>query len=80
MRNTDEWVRIADLPEAGDFAGRVGQVFGRSVPSSSEVGPVIGAHHGGSSREDLAYGVVFEGETEERWFAPYLVEPTVPPR
>jgi len=72
-------VRIADLPEAGEFAGRVGQLFGRSVPSSSGVRPVLGARVGGSERVDLAYAVIFEDVDGERWFAPHLVEASDPP-
>jgi hypothetical protein len=75
-----DWVRVADLPEAGEYAGRLGQVFGRSVPSSSGIGPVIGAAFGGSAREDLAYAVIFDGVDGERWFAPHLIESADPPR
>lgn len=59
------WIRIAELPEAGEPAGRVGQVFGWSEPSSSGVGPVIGGHVGGSARRDFAYSIFFE-ETGEQ--------------
>jgi hypothetical protein len=76
VTNEFTWVRIADLPEAGEFAGRVGQVFGRSVPSSSGVGPVIGANVGGSARVDLAVAVIFADSAGEHWFAPHLVEAT----
>jgi hypothetical protein len=75
-----DWVRVADLPEAGEYAGRLGQVFGWSVPSSSGVGPVIGDTFGGSGREDFAYAIIFDGIDGERWFAPHLVEPADPPR
>jgi hypothetical protein len=70
----ESWVRIAELPEAGEHAGRVGQVFGWSVPSSSGVGPVIGAHVGGSAKRDFAYSVFFEDSGEQLWFAPHLLE------
>ena len=68
------WVRIAELPEAGEHAGRVGQIFGWSVPSSSGVGPVIGGHVGGSEKRDVAYSVFFEESRKQLWFAPHLVE------
>jgi len=67
-------VRIADLPEAGEFAGREGLVYGWSIPSTSKVAPVIGAEFGGSAREDFAYSVYFEDTSEQHWFAPHLVE------
>jgi len=67
-------VRIADLPEAGDFAGRVGEIFGWSIPSSSGVAPVIGSAFGGSAREDFAYSVYFEDTGEQHWFSRHLIE------
>jgi hypothetical protein len=79
MADEHGWVRIADLPEAGADAGRLGQVFGRSIPSSSGVGPVIGSRFGGSASQDLAYAVVFEGVDGARSFAPHLVEAADPP-
>jgi hypothetical protein len=74
MSGEASWVRIAELPEAGEHAGRVGQVFGWSVPSSSGVGPVIGGHVGGSDRKDFAYSVFFQDTNEQLWFAPHLLE------
>ena len=67
-------VRIADLPEAGAFAGRVGEIFGWSIPSTSRVGPMIGAEFGGSAREDFAYSVYFEDTGEQEWFTRHLIE------
>jgi len=66
-------VRIADLSEAGTFAGWIGYVYGMSVPSSSGVGPIIGEHHG-DRHEDLAYSVYFPETGEQEWFAPHLLE------
>lgn len=66
-------MQIADLPEAGEYAGRIGQVLGWSKPSSSGVAPVIGGHVGGSARRDLAYSVYFDDTKEQIWFAPNLV-------
>ena len=79
---TDDFplVRIADLPEASEYAGRLGRLIGRSIPSSSEVGPVIGVAFGGSARVDLAYAVLFEGDKNEQWFAPHLVDGVERPR
>jgi len=67
-------VRIADLPEAREFAGRTGEIFGWSIPSTSGVGPVIGAEFGGSAREDFAYSVYFEDTREQHWFSRHLIE------
>jgi hypothetical protein len=64
-------VYIADLYEAGRFAGREGLVFGWTVPSSSRAGPVIGAHKGRD--EDFAISVLFPDTGEQEWFAPHLV-------
>jgi hypothetical protein len=63
-------IRIAraETEESG-FAGRVGQVFGESIPSRSRVGPVIG-----DKGDDYAYSVFFEDTDEQVWFAPHLVE------
>jgi hypothetical protein len=64
-------VRIRDTKETQErgFAGRVGEVFGESVPSSSGVGPVI-ADRG----DDFALSVFFDDTGEQEWFAPHLVE------
>jgi hypothetical protein len=64
-------VRIARSDETtkGGFAGRSGQVYGESMPSSSGVGPVIG-----DRGEDLALSVFFDDTNEQVWFAPHLVE------
>ena len=73
-------VRIADLPEAGAYAGRVGQVNGWSSLSEApdrartEHGPVIGAHLGGSAKSDIVYGVWFEDTDEVAWFPPSLMD------
>jgi hypothetical protein len=63
---------IADLHEAGRFAGREGLVFGWTVPSSSGVEPVIGARKGRET--DFALSVFFEDTEEQQWFAPHLVK------
>jgi hypothetical protein len=65
-------VFILDVFEAGKFAGREGEVYGWSVPSSSGVAPVIGARKGRD--EDFAYSVYFEDTGEQEWFAPHLVK------
>jgi hypothetical protein len=75
----ESWVRIAQLPEADHYAGRVGQVFGWSKPSNTGELEVIGGHVGGSARRDLAYSVFFEETGEQVWFAPHLVESTSDP-
>jgi len=64
-------VRIAARPEteATGFAGRVGEVWGESVPSVSDVGPVIG-----DRGADLALSVFFEDSEDVAWFAPHLVQ------
>jgi hypothetical protein len=64
-------VRICDtesMQERG-FAGRVGNVFGESIPSSSGVGPVIG-----DRGDDLAFSIFFDDTREQEWFAPHLLE------
>ena len=64
-------VRIRETEEtrAAGFAGRVGELFGESIPSSSGAGPVIGGRG-----EDQAFSVFFEETREQLWFAPHLVE------
>ncbi|HSC92353.1 MAG TPA: hypothetical protein VLB86_11920 [Gaiellaceae bacterium] len=64
-------VRICDTEEMHEhgFAGRVGKVFGESVPSSSGAGPIIG-----DRGEDFALSVFFDDTDEHVWFAPHLVE------
>jgi hypothetical protein len=51
------------------LAGRSGQIYGESVPSSSGIGPVIG-----DRGEDFALSVFFDDTKEQEWFAPHLVE------
>jgi hypothetical protein len=72
----ERWVRIADLREAGAYAGRTGRVGGWSIlgsaPDSARDGPVIGAHVGGSDKSDVVYGVNFDDGMA--WFAPHLLE------
>jgi len=75
----ESWVRIAELPEAGQHAGRVGQVFGWTQPSNTGELDVIGGYVGGSARRDLAYSVFFEETGEQLWFAPHLLEHTPDP-
>jgi hypothetical protein len=73
-------VRIADIPEAGVYAGRIGQVNGWSslsgTPDSSRTkhGPVVGAYAGGSARSDIVYGVWFVDTDEVAWFSPHLLD------
>jgi hypothetical protein len=64
-------VQIKETPETVEsgFSGRSGSVYGESIPSSSGVGPVIGAEG-----EDLALSVYFEDTKEQEWFAPHLLE------
>jgi hypothetical protein len=62
-------IRDTDETRGRGFAGRVGDVFGESVPSSSGVGPVIG-----DRGEDFALSVFFDETGEQEWFAPHLVE------
>jgi hypothetical protein len=73
-----KWVRIADLPEAGSFAGKVGWIGGWSslsgAPDSARDGPVYGTHLGGSDKSDLVYGIHFDDTRETAWFSPHLLE------
>ena len=68
------------MPEAGDYAGRVGEVNGWSSLSGApdqartKHGPVVGAYVGGSARSDIVYGVWFEDTTEVAWFSPHLLD------
>ena len=64
-------VFIADLHEAGRFAGREGVIYGHTKPSSSRAGPIIGVRKG--REEDFAWSVFFEDTGEQEWFAPHLV-------
>ena len=58
-----------------------GRVVKFSVPSSSGVGPVIGAEVPfGSAREDFAYSIWFEETREQHWFSPHLLERIDSPR
>jgi hypothetical protein len=70
-------VYIADLPEAGRFAGREGTVYGHTKPSASGQGkPAIGERKG---REvDFAWSVYFEETGEQEWFAPHVVRLRTP--
>ena len=61
-------IAIAPETEASGFAARVGEVWGESVPSVSDVGPVIG-----DRGADLALSVFFEDSEDVAWFAPHLV-------
>jgi hypothetical protein len=73
-------VQIADVPEAGEYAGRVGQVNGWSSLSGApdeartDHGPVVCAYVGGSARSDIVYGVWFEETNEVAWFPPLLLD------
>jgi hypothetical protein len=60
-------VRIVDseATRAAGFAGRVGHVYGETVPSASGEGPVIG-----DRGEDFALSVFFDDTNEQVWFAP----------
>lgn len=49
-------------------ANRIGQVFGTTMPSATGVSFV------GSTTQDLAIAVQFEGLSESIWFAPELLE------
>jgi hypothetical protein len=73
------WVRVADLPEAGPFAGRVGWVGGWSslsgAPDAARGGdPVFGAHIGGSDKSDIVYSINFDDTGDTAWFSPHLLE------
>lgn len=74
MAGFGDLVRIADFPKAGAFAGRYGECFGKTTPSDSGVGPIIGTEIGGNDRVDHALSVYFEETGEQEWFAPHLVE------
>jgi hypothetical protein len=65
-------VFIADLHEAGAFAGREGEVRGHTKPSLSGCTPIIGAHKKPCAL-DLAWSVYFPDTGEQEWFAPHLV-------
>src|SRR5262245_4352893 len=59
---------MAHETDARGFTGRIGSVYGESIPSSSGVGPVIG-----DRGEDLAFSVFFDDTEEQEWFAPNLL-------
>ena len=63
-------VRIRSSPEtqARGLAGLIGQVFGITTPSVTNVAVVGGAPN------DTALNVSIEGQSEELWFNPDLVE------
>ena len=79
----DGWVQVAEVPEAGVYAGRVGHVNGWSslsgAPDSARGGPVVGAQVGGSDSSDIVYGVWFDDTGEVIWFSPHLLLDTVEP-
>jgi hypothetical protein len=66
-----DYVFIADVHEAGAFAGREGVIFGHTQPSSSKAEPIVGARKGRDA--DFAWSVFFPGTREQEWFAPHLV-------
>jgi len=63
-------VVIADRPEAWQFAGRGGVIYGWTKPSISKEGPVHGR-----ATEDFAWSVYFDDSGEQEWFAHYLLLP-----
>jgi hypothetical protein len=63
-------VVIADRPDAGAFAGRLGVIYGWTTPSTSKEGPV-----NGEAPEDFAWSVYFEDSEEQAWFVHDLLTP-----
>ncbi|MBK9420451.1 MAG: hypothetical protein IPN44_05290 [Flavobacteriales bacterium] len=63
-------VRIKETPEtqALDIAGRLGNIFGFTTPSVTNVDVV------GSKAEDLAYSVNIEELNKQYWLAPDQIE------
>jgi hypothetical protein len=63
-------VRIRSTPETAIIGvnDRVGQVYGLTTPSITEVEVI------GHSVQDIAINVYFEERSEAFWFAPELVE------
>ena len=70
-------VRIADAPEAGNYAGRAGTLNGWSSLSGApdeartKDGPLVGAPVGGA---DVVYRVWFKETDESAWFPPHLLD------
>jgi len=65
-------VVIAERPEAGPFAGRVGVIYGWTKPSKSRKGPVYG-NPARVASDDFAWSVYFEDTGDQEWFAHYLL-------
>lgn len=61
-------VRNSDDTAARDFAGKVGEIHGFTMPSGSGVEVI------GTSSRDVALGVYFDDLKEALWFAPELLE------
>jgi hypothetical protein len=69
-----ERVRIASDGAPAAYAGRIGKCLGWEEPSTSGVGPVIGAGLGPNGPVDVAIAVSFDEAAEPLWFAPHLIE------
>ena len=63
-------VRVVETPLTTGlgFAGRVGQVYGETTPSVTDVEVV------GDASDDYAIAVQFDGKSDSIWFAPQLLE------
>jgi hypothetical protein len=63
-------VRVRQTPEAvrRGLAGLVGQVFGDTTPSVTDVEVI------GDRNVDKAYNVSIEGQSADLWFAPEQIE------
>lgn len=63
-------VRVATTPQTVSLgiAGRMGQIYGFTTPSITDVEVI------GSSGEDSAFNVQLEGDSRTLWLAPALLE------
>lgn len=64
-------IRSTELTEALGFAGKEGEVYGQSIPSSSGVEVI------GTMCDDFAINVWFDDLEQQFWFAAELVVPAV---
>lgn len=62
-------VRSTPLTEQLGLSGALGQVFGLTIPSKSDVDQIIG-----DSKQDYAINVFFEDRKEQFWFREDLLE------
>jgi hypothetical protein len=62
-------IKTASVTETAGLAGKVGIVYGQTVPSSSGVKDIIGV-----DGRDYAINVFFENDKKSHWFASSLIE------